>query len=162
MVQNLSLKLYDSLSNLSEQTVNSLMEEPLMTEGNLPVSKVIGNLIERNLYESFTSVDKKTCIINIRNLLNIRNITSRKSSTIAKIIPFLYPDSKIAYAAHLMNYYRLRSLPIVDKDNKIIGQINAKSIIKQINELGSEKSQIHTKDSLAFLTKNIRERYHDS
>lgn len=59
MVQNLSLKLYDSLSNLSEQTVNSLMEEPLMTENNLPVSKVIGSLIERNLYESFTTVDKK-------------------------------------------------------------------------------------------------------
>jgi hypothetical protein len=59
MVQNLSLKLYDSLSNLSEQTVNSLMEEPLMTENNLPVSKVIGSLIERNLYESFITVDKK-------------------------------------------------------------------------------------------------------
>jgi hypothetical protein len=56
------------------------MEEPLMTENNLPVSKVIGSLIERNLYESFTTVDKKICIINIRNLLNIRNITSRKSS----------------------------------------------------------------------------------
>ncbi len=54
-----------------------------------------------------------------------------------------------------MNYYRLRSLPIVDKDNKIIGQINAKSIIKQINELGSEKSQIHTKDSFAFLSQKI-------
>ncbi len=65
MVQNLSLKLYDSLSNLSEQTVNSLMEEPLMTENNLPVSKVIGSLIERNLYESFTTVDKKICIINL-------------------------------------------------------------------------------------------------
>ena len=37
-----------------------------------------------------------------------------------------------------MNYYRLRSLPIVDKDNKIIGQINAKSIIKQIKEIGSK------------------------
>ncbi len=155
MVQNLSLKLYDSLSNLSEQTVNSLMEEPLMTENSLPVSKVIGSLIERNLYESFTTVDKKICIINIRNLLNIRNITSRKSSTIAKTIPFLYSDSKIANAAHLMNYYRLRSLPIVDKDNKIIGQINAKSIIKQINELGSEKSQIHTRDSFAFLSQKI-------
>jgi CBS domain-containing protein/ribosome-associated translation inhibitor RaiA len=153
--QNLSLKLYDSLSNLSEQTVNSLMEEPLMTENNLPVSKVISSLIERNLYESFTTVDKKICIINIRNLLNIRNITSRKSSTIAKTIPFLYPDSKIANAAHLMNYYRLRSLPIVNKDNKIIGQINAKSIIKQINELGSEKSQIHTKDSFASLSQKI-------
>ena len=56
---------------------------------------------------------------------------------------------------HLMNYYRLRSLPIVDKDNKIIGQINAKSIIKQINELGSEKSQIHIKDSFAFLSQKI-------
>ena len=94
-------------------------------------------MIKRSLDECFTMFDKKIYVINIRNLLDIRNITSRKISTIAKISPFIYPDNKIAQAAHLMNYHRLRSLPIIDKDKNIIGQINAKSILKQIYEIGS-------------------------
>ena len=59
MGQNLSLKLYDSLSNLSEQSVSNLMEKPLIFENDLPVSKVLGSLQERTLYESFLTFDKK-------------------------------------------------------------------------------------------------------
>lgn len=156
MAQNLSLKLYDSLSNLSEQSVSNLMEKPLVFENDVPISKAIGSLMERNLYESFLIFDKKISVIGIRNLLNIRNIASRKISTIARSSPILYSDSKIAHAAHLMNYYRLRSLPIIEKNNnKIIGQINAKSIIKQIYELGSNTSQTKTNNSFASLSQQI-------
>ena len=155
MIQNLSLKLYDSLSSLSEQNVNSLMDEPLILENDLPISKVIGTLTERNLYESFTVVDKKIFVINIRDLLNIKDIYSRKISTIAKISPVLYTDSKIANAAHIMNYYRLRSLPVVEKDKKIIGQINAKSIIQRIHELATKGSLINNNNSFASLSKQI-------
>ena len=155
MIQNLSLKLYDSLSNLSEQNVKTLMDEPLILENDLPISKVIGTLSERNLYESFTVFDKKIFVINIRDLLNIKDIYSRKISTIAKISPVLYTDSKIANAAHIMNYYRLRSLPIVEKDKKIIGQINAKSIIQRIHELATKGSLINNNNSFASLSKQI-------
>jgi CBS domain-containing protein len=156
MSQNLSLKLYDSLFNLSEQSINNIMEEPLIFENDVPVSKVIGTLMERNLYESFSVLEKKISVINIRNLLDLKNITSRKISTIAKISPILYSDSKIASASHLMNYYRLRSLPVVEKDNnKIIGQINAKSIIKQIYELGSNTLQTKTNNSFASMSQRI-------
>jgi CBS domain-containing protein len=155
MIQNLSLKLYDSLSSLSEQNVNSLMDEPLILENDLPISKVIGTLSERNLYESFTVFDKKIYVINIRDLLNIKDIYSRKISTIAKISPVLYIDSKIANAAHIMNYYRLRSLPIVEKDKKIIGQINAKSVIQRIHELATKSSLINNNNSFASLSKQI-------
>ncbi len=155
MIQNLSLKLYDSLSSLSEQNVNSLMDEPLILENDLPISKVIGILSERNLYESFTVFDKKIFVINIRDLLNIKDIYSRKISTIAKISPVLYTDTKIANAAHIMNYYRLRSLPIVEKDKKIIGQINAKSIIQRIHELATKGSLINNNNSFASLSKQI-------
>jgi hypothetical protein len=50
MAQNLSLKLYDSLSNLSEQFVSNLMEKPLIFENDVPISKAIGSLMERNLF----------------------------------------------------------------------------------------------------------------
>jgi CBS domain-containing protein len=67
----------------------------------------------------------------------------------------LYTDSKIANAAHIMNYYRLRSLPIVEKDKKIIGQINAKSIIQRIHELATKSSLINNNNSFASLSKQI-------
>ena len=155
MVQSLSLALYNSLSRLSEQNVNSLIEDPLILDNNLPISKLIGALTEKSLYECFTMFDKKIYVINIRNLLDIRNITSRKISTIAKISPFIYPDNKIAQAAHLMNFHRLRSLPIIDKDKNIIGQINAKSILKQIYEIGSRNYQTNTNNSFASLSRKI-------
>src|SRR5919107_2402157 len=154
MIQNLSLKLYDSLSSLSEQNVNSLMDEPLILENDLPISKVIGTLSERHLYESFTVFDKKIYVINIRDLLNIKDIYSRKISTIAKISPVLYIDSKIANAAHIMNYYRLRSLPIIEKDKNIIGQINAKSVIQRIHELAT-KSSLNNNHSFASISKQL-------
>jgi CBS domain-containing protein len=155
VVQSLSLALYNSLSRLSEQSVNSLIEDPLILDNNLPISKLIGALTEKSLYECFTMFDKKILVINIRNLLDIRNITSRKISTIAKISPHIYPNSKIAQAAHLMNYHRLRSLPIIDKDKNIIGQINAKSIIKEIYEIGSRTSRTNTNNSFASLSRKI-------
>jgi len=155
VVKSLSLTLYNSLSRLSEQSVNSLIEDPIILDNNLPISKLIGALTEKSLYECFTMFDKKILVINIRNLLDIRNISSRKISTIAAISPFLYPDNKISQAAHLMNYYRLRSLPIINKDKKIIGQINAKSIIKQIYEIGSRTSRTNTNNSFASLSRKI-------
>ena len=56
----------------------------------------------------------------------------------------------------MISYYRLRSLPIIEKNNnKIIGQINAKSIIKQIYELGSNTSQTKINNSFASLSQQI-------
>ncbi len=54
-----------------------------------------------------------------------------------------------------MNYHRLRSLPIIDKDKNIIGQINAKSILKQIYEMGSRNYQTNKNNSFASLARNI-------
>ena len=163
MGQNLSLKLYDSLTSLSEQSVRNLIDEPMILDNDLPISKVIGALLERNIYESFTILDKKIFVINTRDLLNIKDISTQKISTIAKVSPVLYTDSKIANAAHTMNYYRLRSLPILEKDKKLKGQINAKSIIQLIYELatmggGSKNNNNKTNTnnySFASLSKKI-------
>ena len=162
MGQNLSLELYDSLLSLSEQNVNNLIDEPMMLDNDAHISKVIGTLLERNIYESFTVLDKKIFVINTRDLLNIKDISTQKISTIAKISPVLYTDSKIANAAHTMNYHRLRSLPILEKDKKLKGQINAKSIIQLIHELatiGTSKNNNNktntNNNSFASLSKKI-------
>ena len=50
-----------------------------------------------------------------------------------KIIPTLNSESRTVEAARLMSLYRLRALPILEK-NQIIGQISAKKIVEAIRD----------------------------
>lgn len=139
MVNNLSDRLYNSLESLRKQNVNNSLESPIIVEEDLSISKLIGILIERNHYECFLDYDKKTYVINIRDLLNIKNITSRKVSTIGKVIPSLNKKDNIGKAIQLFKYYRLRSLPVRENGN-LCGQLNCKTIIKQLSHLASDPS----------------------
>lgn len=153
MVKNLSYRLYSSLDSLRKQNINNFMESPIIVDSDSSISKILGTLLQNNCYECFMNYDKKTYVINIKDLLNIRNITSRKASNIAKIIPSLNQNHNIGNAVQLFKYYRLRSLPI-SNNNQIYGQLNCKSIIKQIYELGSIKSK-NVDDSFFNLGKEI-------
>ena len=79
------------------------------------------------------TIERCTCI-NIRDILSSTNIDALKSSTIGKTIPSLNENANIGNAARIMNLHRLRSLPVIDRDNQkvIIGQISSKRIIKHI------------------------------
>jgi len=153
MVKNLSNKLYSSLDSLRKQNVNNFIESPIIVDNDSSISKILGILLQNDCYECFMNYDKKTYVINIRDLLNIKNITSRRASNIGKIIPSLHQNHNIGNAVQLFKYYRLRSLPIAD-NNKIDGQLNWRSIIKKIHEIGSTKPQ-DMQDSFFKLSKEI-------
>ncbi|MFB5600896.1 MAG: HPP family protein [Nitrososphaeraceae archaeon] len=153
MVNNFSYKLYQSLQSLRKQNVNTFLESPIIVENDLSISKLIGILLEKNCYECFLHYDKKIYVINIRDLLNVKNITSRKASTVGKIIPSLNKRDNIGKAIQIFKYYRLRSLPITENNN-IIGQLNCKAIIKQLSDLGSKSSQ-HMSESFFNLSNEI-------
>jgi predicted transcriptional regulator len=54
-----------------------------------------------------------------------------QSSNIARNIPAFNEKDNVGNASRIMSLYRLRSLPVIDKDNKeVIGQISSKRIIK--------------------------------
>jgi CBS domain-containing protein len=99
------------------------------------VSKIIGLLVEKNVYDVFIPLAHKVADINIRDVLSVRDIASAKPSVIGKIIPSLSREDNIGHAARILSYYRLRALP-VEKNGQIVGQITAKSIVKAINEIG--------------------------
>jgi CBS domain-containing protein len=87
------------------------------------------------MYEVFIPLSNKIASINIRDILGIKNIASAKPSLIGRIVPSLSYESNLGYAARIMSYYRLRALPIVQR-NAIVGQVTAKSIVKEINKAG--------------------------
>ena len=89
--------------------------------------------MENNAYDIFIPLSGTIAAINIRDLLGIRNINSANPSTVGKTIPTLNSESRTVEAARLMSLYRLRALPILEK-NQIIGQISAKKIVQAIRD----------------------------
>ncbi|HSA72514.1 MAG TPA: CBS domain-containing protein, partial [Nitrososphaeraceae archaeon] len=97
------------------------------------ISKIMGILMDRDCYDIFVPLSGKVAALNIRDFLGIKNITSANPSTLGKIVPTLNSESTIAEAARLMSLYRLRALPVLEK-NEITGQISAKKIVQAIRD----------------------------
>jgi CBS domain-containing protein len=127
------LELYPFLSETRNTLVSNFMEPAVTANGTDTISQIIGVLMENNAYDIFIPLSDKIAAINIRDLLGIRNINSANPSTVGKIIPNLNSESRTVEAARLMSLYRLRALPILEK-NQIIGQISAKKIVQAIRD----------------------------
>ena len=107
------------------------MKEPVLSHPNSTISEIIGLLRARNSYEVFIEERKRVGVITTRDLLSVRNINTRKSSSIIKHLPRITPVTTLGTAVKLMAEYRLRSFPIV-QDDKVIGQVNAASVMERV------------------------------
>jgi CBS domain-containing protein len=127
-------ELYQSLNELRNTPVYNFIEPQVIADANDSISQLIGILMDRNSYDIFIPLSNKVASLNIRDLLGIRNITSTKPTSLGKIIPTLDSQTRTAEAARIMSLYRLRALPIMEK-NQIIGQISAKRIVESIRDV---------------------------
>lgn len=127
-------ELYQSLNELRNTPVYDFIEPKVIADANDSISQIIGILMDRNSYDIFIPLSSKVASLNIRDLLGIRNITSTKPTSLGKIIPTLDSQTSTAEAARIMSLYRLRALPIMEK-NQIIGQISAKRIVESIRDV---------------------------
>src|SRR5574341_1706968 len=126
-------ELYQSFNDLRNTPVNNFIEPEVAASASDSISQMIGILLDKNSYDIFIPLSGKVAVLNIRDLLGIRNITSANPSTLGKIIPTLNSQSRTAEAASIMSLYRLRALPILDK-NEIVGQISARKIVEAIRD----------------------------
>jgi CBS domain-containing protein/ribosome-associated translation inhibitor RaiA len=128
------MTLNDSFESLQRKSVNNWIESPVVVEPDSTVSRIIGVMIDRNAYDVFVPLAGKIAQINCRDLLSVRDITSTRPSLLGKIVPMLSPEDTVGYAARIMSYYRLRALPIGNKEGELVGQISAKSLVKTIQK----------------------------
>lgn len=126
-------ELYPFLAETRNSLVSNFMEPAVTANGNDTISQIVGILMEKDAYDIFIPLSGKIAAINIRDLLGIRNITSTNPSIVGKVIPTLNSKNRTAEAARLMSLYRLRAIPILEKNN-IIGQISAKKIVQAIRD----------------------------
>jgi len=128
------MTLNHSFESLQRRPVNNWIESPVVVEPDSTVSKIVGAMIDRNAYDVFIPLAGKIAQINCRDLLSVRDITSTRPSLLGKIVPMLSPEVTVGYAARIMSYYRLRALPVGNKEGELVGQISAKSLVKTIQK----------------------------
>lgn len=120
---------------------------PLVSSAT-PISKVIGVLKESNAYEVFFEDNEKTGMVTTRDILRASSLTTAKASTLGIFVPKLIPQTTIGEAARLMMEYRIRALPVYEK-NALIGVVQALRIVELLMQEGF--SQFKIKD---IMTRN--------
>ncbi len=126
--------IYNNLKTIRSAPVKNLIEQSLLTSKNEALSRIISTLIESDSYDIFIELSGKIAALNIRDIIGIKDIKTTRPSLVGKIIPGLHLDSTVGEAARIMSLYRMRTLPVIH-NNKIEGQVSAKSIVKLINSL---------------------------
>jgi CBS domain-containing protein len=126
--------LYESFNELRHTRALDFIEPGVIAEASDSISEIIGILMDRDCYDIFIPLLGKVAALNMRDFLGVKNITSENPSTLGKIIPTLNSESTIAEGARLMSLYRLRALPLLER-NEIKGQISAKKIVQAIRDI---------------------------
>ncbi|MGD1837641.1 MAG: HPP family protein [Nitrososphaeraceae archaeon] len=138
VIKSINYELYNSLKQIREKSVKELIDSPIVVDENITISKILGIILDKKTYEVFfQDKENKVIVISIKDLLNVKNIASRKSSSVGHTVPVLSMYDNIGHAAKIMNHHRVRTLPIVNNEKKkssITGQITINSIISKIHE----------------------------
>jgi len=82
---------------------------------------------ETDSYDVYCMKDGEVLTTNAREMLDVRDISTMKASSLLHRIRSLSKSDTIEKAATAMSHYRMRSFPVVN--NQIIGVVTAKSIV---------------------------------
>ena len=124
--------IYEHLQDIQAVKVKTLITKPTLIEPSDTLSRVIGKILKNNSYDVFYLDGRSVLSTNVRVLLNAKNITKMKVEPFLYSIPHLTQKDSIQKAANIIAHYRIREVPIVQK-NKIIGVISAKQILKLLS-----------------------------
>ena len=124
--------IHAHMKDIQSTKIKSLISKATTIEPTDTLSHVISKITKNNSYDVFYLKDKSVLSTNIRALLSAKNIDKMK------VEPFLYPirhvtqNDSIQKVANIITHYRVREVPVVDK-NQIIGVVTAKQIIKLLS-----------------------------
>jgi predicted transcriptional regulator len=121
--------IYEHLRDVQATKVKSLISKATTIDPSDTLSNVIARISKNDAYDVYYLNGKSTLSTNVRVLLNAKNITTMKVESFLYPIPYVMPSDSIQKAANIIAHYRLREIPIVQK-NKIIGVVTAQRILK--------------------------------
>jgi CBS domain-containing protein len=124
--------IYEHLREIQSTKVKSLISKATEIEPSDTLSSVINKISKNNAYDVFYLNNKSALSTNIRALLNAKNITEMKVESFLYPIPHITPNDSVQKAANIIAHYRIREVPIVQK-NKIIGVVTVQRILKLLS-----------------------------
>jgi len=104
--------------------MSSLVELPSTST----LSKVMGLLTERGVYEVFLPEGFRCGIISARDVLRAGNFETAKAGAMMTYVPMLSKITTVGEAARIMADYRIRALPVSD-GRVLVGQLNSVSLL---------------------------------
>ena len=124
--------IYEHLRDTRSTKIRSLISKAVTIEPSDTLSSVINKISKNNVYDVFYLSGKSVLSTNIRTLLNAKNITEMKVESFLYPIPYLSPNDSVQKAANIITHYRIREVPIVQK-NKIVGVVTVQRILKLLS-----------------------------
>ncbi|MEK6834626.1 MAG: CBS domain-containing protein, partial [Thermoproteota archaeon] len=119
---------YEHLKEIQNTSLEKALHPPTIIEPSFSISKIIGMMSETDSYDVYCMNNGKVLTTNAREMLDVRDISTMKASSLLHRIRSLSKNDTIEKAATAMAHYRMRSFPVLDK-NQIIGVVTAKSIV---------------------------------
>jgi CBS domain-containing protein/ribosome-associated translation inhibitor RaiA len=132
--------------------LDSLVSSLVDSSADSNLTKIVGLLRERGVYEVFVPEATRCGMICARDILKTTNIETTKISAVMSYIPTLERGALVSEAARLMADYRVRAVPI-SEGRKIIGQVNCGSILLELKgKLGADirLASLATKDPITL------------
>jgi len=144
----------DKLAKIQVRNIRDLIvKEPAVVKRNAPINEVLEKIIKDTRSRHAYIVDKKNVLIGsirVNNIIqylfpttilldssespHIGSFMEYSSATTAANIMntnpnFVYEETSLAEMAQIMTREKINELPVVDKDKKIIGEVNILEII---------------------------------
>jgi CBS domain-containing protein len=122
------------LTEIASRPVKELLSDPIIVNGDDPISEVIGRLVSNRANEVFVREEVKTGIVTLRSILRGGEVADRKASTLAQTPPVLLSTDPISKAAKIMSNMRIRSLPVFDTTGKLEGSVTSNALLEKVVE----------------------------
>jgi CBS domain-containing protein len=117
--------------------IGAIVTKPILIEPTDNASQAITALSEADAFDAFCRQKGSTLNVNIRDLLQGKDITRMNVGAFLHPIQSLSENDTIENAVSIITHNRTRAAPVI-KDDKVIGVVEAKNILKLISELDNK------------------------
>ncbi|HXZ90835.1 MAG TPA: CBS domain-containing protein, partial [Candidatus Dormibacteraeota bacterium] len=118
---------------IKKQPIDNMISPLVEAPTDVALSRILGILKEREVYEVFLPEGTRCGMISDRELLKITSIETTKPSAVIQHIPVIRKEALIGEAARLMADYRVRAAPVSD-GRRIIGQVNCTALLAELKD----------------------------
>lgn len=142
--------IHEHMSDVVNTKVHSIISKATLIEPSFTLSQVMNKILNAETFDVFCQEKNHTLTVNVRSLIQHKYSVPMNIMPLLHQIPSLSENDTVGKAADIITHNGVRAAPVV-KDNKIIGVVEAKNILKIISNKDNKwikANQIFTPDPI--------------